>query len=881
VELLERGHFLRTLDEYAADAESGSGRMVLLSGEAGVGKTSLVEAFRDVRPELRWWWGACDGSFTPRPLGPLYEIALGVGGRLVELCTNDRDRRELFAAFLDELDRETAPTVVVVEDLHWADDATLDWLRYLARRIAKRRALIIASYRDDEPAADGSLRGVIGQLATHASARRMSVPPLSPDAVRRLAGDSADGDELYRLTGGVPFYVAEVLNAAPGEVPRTIADIVTARTARLSPDGRRLLEAAAVLGGPAGPDLLATVAEVDGAALDECVESGALVGGATAYRFQHELGRMAVEAAIPAHRRAGLHARALSALLASTPLDHARLAYHAEAAGVAEQAFRHAVIAADEAWAMRSNREAAAQYRRALRFAGPIDDAERAGLCERLAAALALMDHWEESAAERELALALRRRLGDPVKISENLRWRSVCLWRLCRGEESLRAAEEALAVVVDTPPSRQQVWALACYATMLGEMRPGADVLALADEALRQADALDCDDVSAYTLNTIGWVRFAMGQDGSADIRRSIEFAREHRREEQAARGYANLYQAAVDHMRIAEFDWCFSEGMAYCHDSDLRTYTVCLRGSRATALLRTGRMAEAETLVEAALRETISPVNRLHLLIPFAIACGRRGDPRASELIDEAWQLAVEVDQRYWLLELSVALAEAAWLQGDPGGLDDRVLAVYGRPVDEDYLWLLGELTTWLTRLDVPVRAVAGLPEPFRLERDGEHEAAARWWHEAGCPFEEAAALACSGESDALLRALDVFTSIGATPAASLVRTLLRKSGHQVVPRGPRAATRAHPHGLTQREAEVLDLLRDGLSNAAISRELFISERTVHHHVSAVLGKLGVSSRSDIPPAEPALAAGARNGQSGRQRGQRRSMSGPVRRS
>jgi ATP/maltotriose-dependent transcriptional regulator MalT len=158
MELLEREHFLRTLDEYAVDAGSGSGRLVLLSGEAGVGKTSLVEAFRDLRPELRWWWGACDGSFTPRPLGPLYEIALGVGGPLVGLCTNDRDRRELFAAFLDGLDRGKAPTVVVIEDLHWADDATLDWLRYLARRIARRRALIIASYRDDELAADGSAR---------------------------------------------------------------------------------------------------------------------------------------------------------------------------------------------------------------------------------------------------------------------------------------------------------------------------------------------------------------------------------------------------------------------------------------------------------------------------------------------------------------------------------------------------------------------------------------------------------------------------------------------------------------------------------------------------------------------------------------------------
>jgi DNA-binding CsgD family transcriptional regulator len=850
MELLERGHFLGTLDEYAADAASGSGRLVLLSGEAGVGKTSLVEAFRELRQDLRWWWGACDGSFTPRPLGPLYEIALGVGGRLVELCANDRDRRELFAAFLDELGEGMPPTVVVVEDLHWADDATLDWLRYLSRRIARRRALIVASYRDDEPAVDGSLRGVIGQIASHAATRRMTLPPLSPEAVRRLAGDATDSDELYRLTGGVPFYVAEVLSAARGEIPRTIADIVTARTAALSSGARRLVEAAAILGAPAGPRLLASVAEVDAATLDECVDAGALVGGTTAYRFRHELARLAVERAIPAHRRVQLHARALSQ---SSPADHARLAYHAEAAGAAEQALAHATIAAGEALALRSNREAVIQYRRALRFANQVGAQERAALLERLATALAYTDHWQESAVEREQALALRRQLGDPVKISENLRSWSVCLWRLCRGEESRRAAQEALALLADTPPSRQRAWAHAFHAAMMAELEPGADAMAMAREALSQADALGCRDVSANALDTIGWLRFVMGRDGSADLRSSIEMSLEHRREEQAARGYVNLYQGAVDHMRFAEFDWCFSQGMAYCNDNDLRTYTICLRGSRATALLRAGHLAETAALVEDTLREPVSPVNRLHLLIPLAIARGRRGDPRATELIDEAWQLAVAVDQRYWLLRLSSALAEAAWLRGDPRTLDDRVLAQYERPAEEDYPWLLGELTTWLSRLGLPVRSRDGLPEPYRRELAGDHGAAAQWWHEAACPFEEAAALTCSGLPAALRRGLELFASIGAAPATALVRNLLRKAGHQAVPRGPRPATRAHPHGLTAREADVLALLRDGLSNAAISRRLFISERTVHHHVSAVLGKLGVSSRAEVAADRP----------------------------
>jgi DNA-binding CsgD family transcriptional regulator len=178
----------------------------------------------------------------------------------------------------------------------------------------------------------------------------------------------------------------------------------------------------------------------------------------------------------------------------------------------------------------------------------------------------------------------------------------------------------------------------------------------------------------------------------------------------------------------------------------------------------------------------------------------------------------------------------------------------------VDEDHPWLLGELTTWWHRLGVPVRPVRDLPEPYRQELAGHHDAAARWWHEAGCPFEEAVALTCSGEPEALRRALELFISLDAGPALSLVRSQLRQAGHQAVPRGPRAATRANPDGLTAREAEVLMLLREGLSNAAIARRLFISERTVHHHVSAVLNKLGVRSRADVV-ATPGVSVAAQH--------------------
>jgi AAA ATPase domain len=666
--LLERGDFLDRLGEFADDAAQGRGRFVLVEGEAGVGKTSLLEAFRQRRPDLRWWWSGCDGSFTPRPLGPLFEIAFLVGGRLLPLCRDDTDRRELFAAFLAEVAGSDIPTVVVVEDLHWADGATLDWLRYLARRIAGTHAMVVATCRDDAPGRDDVLRAVLGQVVTHDGARRLTLPPLSRGAVRELVGDRGDdAEELYRLTGGVAFYVREVLDAPPGQVPPTVADVVAARTSGLSQQAQQLLAAAAILARPVAAPLIAAVAGVaDVDALDECLDSGTLVGGPLTYRFRHELTRLAVEGAVPAHRRSRLHRAALDALRASAPRDHARLAHHAEAAGVADEALHHARLAAADAVALRSNREATAQFRRALRFADGWEPGERAALHEGLATALALQDRWEESARERASALQLRRGLGEPEGISENLRCLARCLWRLCRGEECLRTAREALAAVADRPASAAKAWAHAFHAAVLVEAAPRQEALDAALEALRQAEAAGCVEATAYSLNTLGMVRAVLGRGGFGDLVRSIELARAQGLDDAVGRGYANLYQVAVDQVRFAEYGWCFADGMRFGRESDMATYTVCLRGSHAMAMLRTGRLADAVASVEDALREPISPVNRLHLIIPLAAAQLRQGDPQADDVLEEAWQLAGDTGERGWILRVAAVAAEAAWLAG-----------------------------------------------------------------------------------------------------------------------------------------------------------------------------------------------------------------------
>src|SRR5471030_1371694 len=228
--LLERESALGSLAAFAADAERGDGRLVLISAEAGGGKSALIEQFSTDLPDARWLWAASDGLFTPRPLGPLYDLAEKLGGELLQLCAAQAPRDELFRALLRQLiEREPAErqlserdalTLVVFEDLHWADEATIDLVRFLGRRLRSTRVLILASFRDTGAGPKDALRIAVGELSSKSSTKWVELDPLSEDAVSRLVrGSNLDADQLYRFTGGNPFFVTEVVSGGMDSVP--------------------------------------------------------------------------------------------------------------------------------------------------------------------------------------------------------------------------------------------------------------------------------------------------------------------------------------------------------------------------------------------------------------------------------------------------------------------------------------------------------------------------------------------------------------------------------------------------------------------------------------------------------------------------------------
>ena len=285
--LVERDPLVDALRSVASGALRGDGRLVFVGGGAGIGKTTVLAEFvRRMPEELAVRRGGCDNDTTPAALGPLLEAMPEIED---DLRRDEPERPATFRRLLAMLDE--TPTVLLLEDVHWADEATLQFLRFVGRRIEHRAVLIVATYRSDEVSSGHPLTVTLGELAAAAGVTRLSVAPLSVMAVTALCADAGarlDPVALHRITDGNPFFVTEALaSGAPG-MPPTVRDAVLARVAALSPAGRSALDAAAVLGAGASTELVHVVSSAPLTALDECLALGVLVRTGDDIGFRHE-----------------------------------------------------------------------------------------------------------------------------------------------------------------------------------------------------------------------------------------------------------------------------------------------------------------------------------------------------------------------------------------------------------------------------------------------------------------------------------------------------------------------------------------------------------------------------------------------------------------
>jgi DNA-binding CsgD family transcriptional regulator len=848
--LLERAAELSTLAGWLEAVERGGrGQLLLVGGEAGVGKTTLLRRFCDERGQLaRVLWGACDPLFTPSPLGPLIEVAEECGGELQAVVARGAMPHAVVTALAHEL-RVPAPTVFILEDLHWADEATLDVLRLLARRVETVSALVVATYRDDELDRAHPFRILIGELATSRAVGRVTLGRLSPAAVAQLAEPyGVDAEELYRKTAGNPFFVVEALATGAEGIPDTVRDAVLARAARLSPAAGALLEAVAVVPPRAELWLLQALAGAAAGPLDECLASGMLVAEAVGVAFRHELARLAVEESTPPHRKLDLHRRALAAL-ADPPggaLDLARLAHHAEAAGDVDAVLRFAPAAAARAGSLGAYREAAAQYARALRFGDRLPVGRRAELLERRSYACYLTDQNDAAVEAIQEALECRRQLGQRLEEGDALRRLSSILWCPGRTIEAEEAARQAVALLEVLPPGRQLAMAYANLATTCAAATRPEEAVRWAGRALQLAERLDDTEITVDALVAAGTCE--PEEEGRRKLERSLELATRDGLADQVGRAYVLLVATTLGNRRYGLATRYLQAGIDYCSDQGLERDRLYLLAYRARLELDQGRWAAASDAAAAVLRiprTSISP--RIEALVVLGLVRARRGDPGRWAPLEEAWALAEPTRELPRLRTAALARVEAAWLEGDREAVAEATEGVLPLAPDRNWGSLAGELAVWRRRAGLGGEAPAEVAEPYVLELAGDWARAADRWRELGCPYEAALALADAEEEAPLRRALEELQRLGARPAADVVARRLRELGVRRLPRRPRRATAANPAGLTARELEVLALLADDLRNAEIAARLHIAEKTAGHHVSAVLAKLGVRSRRE----------------------------------
>jgi DNA-binding CsgD family transcriptional regulator/tetratricopeptide (TPR) repeat protein len=851
--LLERTDELSAL----ADALDGvlaarAGAVVFVGGEAGAGKTVLLRTFCDERrASARILWGACDGLLTPGPLGPLFDIAELTGGELGALVSREARPHEVTGALVRELGAGRA-TVLVLEDLHWADEATLDVLRLLARKVEGVPALVLASYRDDELDRAHPLTLVLGELATTRSVMRLAVPPLSEQAVSELAEPHGiDGAELHRQTNGNPFYVTEVLAAGTSEIPQTVRDAVLARVARLSAPAHRLLEAIAIATPQAEVWLLEALAPDELHQLEECLASGMVAAQDQGVAFRHELARLAVEGTLPPHRRVALH-RAAAAALAAQPggaADPARVAHHADVAGDGAAVLAFAPVAAARAAALGAHREAAAQYARALRYAGALAPEEQAALLEHRAYEGYLIGELDAAIAAQERALALRRAAADPRSEGDCLRSLSRLYRFVGQTERAAEVGQQAVACLDGLPRGRE----LALAYANLGHLYTTAEDAEQATDwnarALALGEELDDTQVLAYALTNIGAVEVFTGAPRApAQLERSLELALRAGLEEHAGRAYLNLVWWPLRVRRYDVVDRHLDAGLEYCAERGMDLWRLFLIACRARVELDRGRWTQAADSAAEAVRDRRTwPVPRLFALTVLALVRARRGDPDVWPALDEALALAAPTGELQRLGPVAAARAEAAWLEGREEAVVGETDAALGLAVRRQAPWVIGDLARWRRRAGVAEAIEARVAAPHAAELAGRSERAAELWAALGCPYEAALALAGAGDDDAVRRAFEALQGLGARPATAIVGRRLRERGVRGLPRGPRAATRDNPAGLTARQLEVLGLVGQGLRNADIAARLFLSEKTVGHHVSAILRKLGVRTRGE----------------------------------
>jgi DNA-binding CsgD family transcriptional regulator/GTPase SAR1 family protein len=849
MELLERQNSIDELSQLLTVVSAGEGKTVLLSGEAGIGKTSLIKYFtNDLNSDTEILWGACDALFTPRPLGPLYDIAYQIKSNLIKMLENEEKSVSIFSAFINYLESTSNLKIIVIEDIHWADEATLDLVKFLSRRINRAKSILILSYRDEEIGRDHPLRSILGDLP-HSDIKRIRLYPLSETAVSNLMKAAGiENENMYEKTGGNPFYLSEVLAYKNEEFPLSIKEAVIARTSKLSDETKELLEIISVIPTKVEIELLRKLFNKVEDHIDHCINKAILVAEKKMISFRHELARLAILNSIPEMKKIQLHQKVLNCLLEDDNQQAllARIVHHANEAVDKNAIRKYAPLAAKQAALLGSHREAAANYLIALKNSENLSAEKKVELYQGRYYECYLTGQIDEAIKACKVIQELLTELDDPLQLGENYRRLSRLMWfssNFTKGEEYIF---KAIEILERFPLSRQLAMSYSNLSQVyMNQDKPNLS-LEWAEKAIKLARKLNDSEVEIHALNNIGLAKMdANDYTGKPSLNKSLSLALQKGFDDHASRAYMNLGLINLSSRNLEMAYKNFSDGSEHCYEKNLDTYKLSMMGGISKVSLDRGHWDEAVEKAEIVLKQ--KNVNYFDKITAFAVigtVRARRNDPGALNVLEKALSSPSQSGDCTFIAKM--AKAEAYWLLNKLDLIIKEIENDYSHFLECDNPWKTGELAFWLWKGGKLSQPPDNIAKPYLLMINGNWQEAADEWKKLGCAYEEALALA-EGNEDSKRNALTILESLGATATINLLKQQMRESGIKKIPKGPRKTTKQNPAGLTGRQMDVLRLLTKGLSNSEIATQLYISSKTVDHHISAILSKLNLHSRTE----------------------------------
>ncbi|MCF0042146.1 helix-turn-helix transcriptional regulator [Dyadobacter fanqingshengii] len=851
MELIERSGFLTRLNTQFDDTINGEGHCILLSGEAGMGKSSLVKAFCTERKgDCRIFRGTCDALFTPRPLAPLYDIIWQLGNDTLTQTGNKGSRGDLFADFLLELKNLTEPSVIIFEDIHWADEATLDFIKFLSRRINQLQCMFILTYRNDEIHSRHPLRNLLGQLPID-SFSRLELLPLSKHAVDRMAAEKGySGEDVYEISGGNPFYVTEILASYSSGLPESIKDSILSVCARQSDETRNVWEILSVA--PTGLEIkyLEKLIPSYTGMIMQSLDSKILLLKADKLFFKHELYRRTIESSISPFAKTALNKSILDLLLeaAEPEQETERIIHHAERANEYDLMLRYIPLAARQAISLGAHLEAAKLYCTAITYYKGQDMARLIHYYESYAYECYLTNQTREAIKYQEKLLALFQQQNDVEKIGDCMRFLSRLWWFEGNRNEAEKYGFQAVEVLEKQPDSRVKAQAFSNISQLKMLSHQPHECMTWGQLAIAMAKKLDDMETLSHALNNVGTVQMEMPelkQLGIDVLQESLHIALKGSFHEHAARAYTNLGASSI---RLKDFAFAkkiLDEGIQYCEKRELDSWTNYMVSLNARMDMETGAWDDAYRTAEQLLANDEHPsVVTIGPMIIVGTIKMRRAEAGALPILLRAQEKAFETMELQRIIPAMVALLEYEWLTGE------KILSNHELDRTIEMTEIMGniyensEFCFWLLKVRSQEISVDGMYEKYKICNHTLATQATQFWQAAGCPYEEAITLFDGDEKDKS-NAIKLVQKMGATATYQKLKSVMLASGIRRIPRGMRQTTSSNVANLTLRELTVLQLLKEGMQNKEIASKLFISSKTVDHHISALLVKLNVNSR------------------------------------